>query len=33
MFVEVAVIALSVYALSLTRRERHPGVHESLPVR
>ncbi len=33
MFVEAAVIALSVYALSLTRRERHPGVHESLPVR
>jgi hypothetical protein len=33
MFVEGAVIALCGYALSLARRERAPGVHESLPVR
>jgi hypothetical protein len=32
MFVETGVILLSGYALALARRERRPGIHESLPV-
>jgi hypothetical protein len=32
MFVEVGVILLSGYALWLARRERRPGIHETMPV-
>jgi hypothetical protein len=32
MFVETGVILVSGYALWLARRERRPGVHESVPV-
>lgn len=32
MFVETGVILLSGYALALARRERRPGIHESVPV-
>lgn len=32
MFVETLVIAVSAYALILARRERRPGMHETLPV-
>jgi hypothetical protein len=32
MFVEAGVILLSGYALAIARRERHPGVHEALPI-
>jgi hypothetical protein len=31
MFVEAAVVVLSAYALALARRERRPGIHESVP--
>jgi hypothetical protein len=32
MFVEGAVILLAGYAITLARNERHPGIHEALPV-
>ena len=32
MFVEGAVILLAGYALTLARHERHPGVHDALPI-
>jgi hypothetical protein len=32
MLVEGAFVLVSAYALTLSRREQHPGVHEALPI-